>query len=114
MLLSENLSKITVSPYKDDSKDGFKIGSISKSKSSINAVLNYPENTDIEINFVEPCIKMVVFSTTKGLSCGNWRTGITFSNIDEGTVPVQNEWNHLNHLNIAIGNRLMKPRLIEM
>ena len=52
LLLSENLSKITVSPYKDDSKDGFKIGSISKSKSSINAVLNYPENTDIEINFV--------------------------------------------------------------
>ena len=52
LLLSENLSKITVTSYKDDPKDNFKIGSISKNKSSINAVLNYPENTDFEINFV--------------------------------------------------------------
>ena len=37
LLLSENLSKITVAPYKEDAKDGFKIGSISKNKSSINA-----------------------------------------------------------------------------
>ena len=62
---------------------------------------------DIEINLVEPCIKMAVFSTTKGLSCGNWRIGVAFSNISEGTIPVQNEWNHLNHLNVAIGNKLM-------
>ena len=52
LLLSENLSKITVPPYKEDPKESFKIGSISKNKSSINAVLNYPENTDFEINFV--------------------------------------------------------------
>ena len=52
LLLSENLSKITVAPYKEDPKESFKIGSISKNKSSINAVLNYPENTDFEINFV--------------------------------------------------------------
>ena len=52
LLLSERLSKIIVAPYKDDPKDSFKIGSISKNKSSINAVLNYPENTDFEINFV--------------------------------------------------------------
>ena len=52
LLLSENLSKITVAPYKEDPKESFKIGSISKKKSSINAVLNYPENTDFEINFV--------------------------------------------------------------
>ena len=49
---SENLSKITVAPYKENPKDDFKIGSISKNKSSINSVLNYPENTDFEINFV--------------------------------------------------------------
>ena len=49
LLLSENLSKITVAPYKEDPKESFKIGSISKKKSSINAVLNYPENTDFEI-----------------------------------------------------------------
>jgi len=52
LLLSESLSKITITPYKDDLKDNFKIGSISKNKSSINAVLNYPKNTDFEINFV--------------------------------------------------------------
>ena len=52
LLLSESLSKITVDPYKETPKDSFKIGSISKNKSSINAVLNYPENTDFEINFV--------------------------------------------------------------
>jgi hypothetical protein len=52
LLLSENLSKITTTPYKEDPKESFKIGSISKNKSSINSVLNYPENTDFEINFV--------------------------------------------------------------
>ena len=52
LLLSENLSKITTPPYKESSKDGFKIGSISKNKSSIQKVLNYPENSDFEINYV--------------------------------------------------------------
>ncbi len=52
LLLSENLSKITVAPYKEDVKDGFKIGSISKNKSSIEKILNYPKNTDFEINYV--------------------------------------------------------------
>ena len=52
LLLSENLSKITTVNYKESPKDSFKIGSISRSKSSINEVLNYPENTDFEINFV--------------------------------------------------------------
>ncbi len=52
LLLSENLSKITVAPYKEVAKDGFKIGSISKNKSSIDKILNYPKNTDFEINYV--------------------------------------------------------------
>ena len=52
LLLSENLSKITAAPYKENPKDDFKIGSISKNKSSINSVFNYPENTDFEVNFV--------------------------------------------------------------
>ena len=33
LLLSENLSKVTVAPYKEDPKESFKIGSISKNKS---------------------------------------------------------------------------------
>ena len=52
LLLSENLSKITTSPYKESSKDSFKIGSISKNKSSIENIFNYPENTDFEINYI--------------------------------------------------------------
>ena len=52
LLLSENLSKIIPAPYKESSKDDFKIGSISKNKSSINSIKNYPENTDFEISYV--------------------------------------------------------------
>ena len=52
LLLSENLSKIIPAPYKESSKDDFKIGSISKNKSSINNIKNYPENTDFEISYV--------------------------------------------------------------
>jgi len=63
---------------------------------------------DIDVNLDEPCIKMVAFSTTKGLSCGNWRSGICFSRIDEGSLSVQTEWKHGIHLNVAIGNCLMR------
>lgn len=52
LLLSESLSKITIAQKKEEPKDSFRIGSISRSKSSINQVLNFPENTDFEINFV--------------------------------------------------------------
>ena len=52
LLLSENLSKIIPAPYKESEKDDFKIGSISKNKSSINDIKNYPENTDFEISYV--------------------------------------------------------------
>jgi hypothetical protein len=62
---------------------------------------------DIDVNLDEPCIKMVTFSTTKGLSCGNWRAGIAFSRIDEGSLSVQTEWHHGIHLNVAIANCLM-------
>jgi hypothetical protein len=62
----------------------------------------------IEINLNEECIKMVAFSTTKGLSCGNWRSGITFSRENKGSLAVQTEWYHGIHLNLAIANSLMK------
>ena len=54
------------------------------------------------------CIKQVAFSTTKGLSCGNWRSGIVFSKIDFGSLAVQTEWQHGIHLNCAIANSLME------
>ena len=47
LLLSENLSKIIVAPNKEKIKDSFKIGSISKNKSSISKVFNFPENTGL-------------------------------------------------------------------
>lgn len=61
----------------------------------------------IQVNLDQPCIQMVAFSTTKGLSCGNWRSGIVFSRINEGSLSVQTEWKHGIHLNVAIANSLM-------
>ena len=52
LLLSEKLSKVTSEPSKESSKESFKIGSISSNKSSISYVLNYPENTDFEVEFI--------------------------------------------------------------
>ena len=62
----------------------------------------------IEINLDRKCIKMVAFSTTKGLSCGNWRAGIVFSKLNEGALAVQTEWKHGIHLNVCIANELMR------
>ena len=63
---------------------------------------------DIDVDLSADCIKLVSFSTTKGLSCGNWRSGITFSRIAEGSLAVQTEWLHGIHLNTAIGLELMQ------
>lgn len=62
----------------------------------------------IEVDLDQPCITMAAFSTTKGLSCGNWRAGIVFSRIDEGSLSVQTEWNHGIHLNVMIANFLFE------
>jgi len=65
---------------------------------------------DIEVKLHHPCIKMVGFSTGKGLSCGNWRAGIVFSRMsddDRCSMELQTEWRHGIHLNVAIANHLM-------
>ena len=65
---------------------------------------------DIEVKLNHPCIKMVAFSTGKGLSCGNWRSGIVFSRMaddDRCSLELQTEWRHGIHLNVAIANHLM-------
>ena len=62
----------------------------------------------IHVNVNRHCIKQVAFSTTKGLSCGNWRSGIVFSKLDFGSLAVQTEWQHGIHLNCAIANSLME------
>ena len=64
----------------------------------------------IEVKLNHECIKMVAFSTTKGLSCGNWRSGIVFTNFteEECGLGLQTEWRHGIHLNTSIGLSLMK------
>jgi hypothetical protein len=65
---------------------------------------------DVEVKLNHPCIKMVAFSTGKGLSCGNWRSGIVFSRLaddDRCSLELQTEWRHGIHLNVAIANHLM-------
>ena len=63
---------------------------------------------DLEADLNRDCVKMVAFSTTKGLSCGNWRSGIVFSRLDVGSLSVQTEWKHGIHLNVALANCLFK------
>lgn len=64
----------------------------------------------IEVDLSHPCIKMVAFSTGKGLSCGNWRAGIVFTDFteEECSLGLQTEWNHGIHINVAIANELMR------
>ena len=52
LFLSEALTKIHSPRDRDDSDKKFSIGSISRSKSSINNIYNYPENSDIEVSYV--------------------------------------------------------------
>lgn len=66
---------------------------------------------DIEVKLNHPCIKMVAFSTGKGLSCGNWRAGIVFSRMPDDarcSLELQTEWRHGIHLNVDIAVHLMK------
>ena len=64
----------------------------------------------IEVKLNHDCIKMVAFSTSKGLSCGNWRSGIVFTRFNETecSLGLQTEWRHGIHLNVAIANELMR------
>jgi hypothetical protein len=65
---------------------------------------------NINVTFDEPCIDTVAFSLTKGLNCGNFRSGIVFTKRknSDSTLDIQTEWHHGIHLNTAIGLHLMK------
>ena len=68
--------------------------------------------TNIEIDLSHPAISHVAFSLTKGLTCGNYRSGIRFSrelsDHPEDKLLIQHHWNHGIHLNLKIGRELMK------
>ena len=62
----------------------------------------------IYFHFNYDCIVGAIFSTTKGLNCGNYRNGILFTNIQDSSLAVQTDWKHGIHLNTYIGLQLMK------
>ncbi len=60
-----------------------------------------------------PAITHVAFSLTKGLTCGNYRSGVrwTRKKTDLSATDrllLQQDWNHSIHLNLKIGRELMK------
>jgi hypothetical protein len=62
----------------------------------------------INLDLSHPAIQAVVFSTTKGLACGNYRSGIVFSRRESGHLAVQTQWHHGIHLNVSLGLALMR------
>lgn len=63
---------------------------------------------DLEWTVEFDCIKLVAFSTTKGLGTGQFRSGICFSKWKYGPLSVQTEWHHGIHMNTYLGNLLMQ------
>jgi hypothetical protein len=63
---------------------------------------------DLEWTLDYDCIKVVAFSTTKGLQTGQFRSGICFSKWNHGSLSVQTEWHHGIHANVYAGLLLMK------
>ena len=63
---------------------------------------------DLSWSLDHDCIKVVTFSTTKGLQTGQWRSGICFSKWNHGPLALQYEWRHGIHTNIFAGLLLMK------
>ena len=65
---------------------------------------------DITVSFDEPCIDTVAFSTTKGLNCGNFRTGIAFTkrSNNDCSLNILTEWHHGIHIHTAMAYELMQ------
>ena len=70
------------------------------------AWLGSAKDQHIDVN--HKCIYGVAFSLTKSLSCGNWRTGMCFTNDDRCNMVLCTEWEHQVHLNTWIGYNLMQ------
>ena len=63
---------------------------------------------DMEAKFGPAPIRAVAFSTTKSLSCGNWRAGMVFTREKYSSLHLQTEWHHGIHLNTSIGLELIR------
>ena len=58
---------------------------------------------DIKFDFSSPAIQAVTFSLSKGIGLGNMRTGLRFSNYDDGYIRQQNNYKHLVFSNMQLG-----------
>lgn len=69
---------------------------------------------DLEFDLRHPAITHASFSLSKGLTCGNYRSGVRFSRAAQqgprttDRLALQQQWSHSIHLNLAIGRQLMK------
>lgn len=52
LLKSDNLTKLKPEPRDKYDMNGFSLGSLSRSKTSISEIYNYPKNTDFEVDYV--------------------------------------------------------------
>ena len=63
----------------------------------------------IDIALNHPAVEWVGFSTTKSLSCGDYRNGVRFSRHPyDDSLSITAKWGHGVHLNNAIGLELMQ------
>ena len=58
---------------------------------------------DIEFDFYSPSIQEVTFSLSKGIGLGSIRTGLRFSNHNDGSIKQQNDYRHLVFSNMQLG-----------
>lgn len=59
--------------------------------------------SNIDFDFDHPAIHEVTFSLSKGIGLGNMRTGLRFSNYNDGYIRQQNNYKHLVFSNMQIG-----------
>lgn len=64
----------------------------------------------VNVNLNQPCIDTVSFSPTKGLNCGNLRTGITFTHRQgkDCSLDILSKWHHGIHFHTYLAYNLMK------
>lgn len=65
---------------------------------------------DIHLDFNHPCIDTIAFSPTKGLNCGNMRTGMIFTKRSgrQCNLDILSKWHHGIHIHTYIAYILMQ------
>ena len=65
---------------------------------------------DIVVDFSFDCFDTISFSPTKGLNCGNFRTGISFTKRKgkDCTLDILQQWHHGIHMHTALALELLK------